>query len=299
MRTRLVVVATLIAALLPAAAIAQQQASSPRDMGGGRCDRNAYNCADAPNPLPAPNTVWIEEMTWMDVRDAQKAGKNTVIISTGGIEPNGPWLALGKHNYVMRSNCEAIARALGNALCAPIVPFVPEGGIEPPTGHMLTHGSITVSEATFEALLTDIAKSMKVGGFQNVIFIGDSGGNQKGQAAVAAKLNAEWKGTAIAAHIGKYYDYEGIKEYFAKTGETKGPEADEGLHDDAIISLNMFNTDPETIRWKERLAANKATINGVSIADNDKAAKLAKEIIAYRTEITVAEIKKAIANKGM
>ena len=41
-------------------------------------------------------------MTWMDVRDAMKAGKTTVIISTGGIEPNGPWLALGKHNYVLQ-----------------------------------------------------------------------------------------------------------------------------------------------------------------------------------------------------
>ena len=47
------------------------------------------------------NTVWLEEMTWMDVRDAMKAGKTTVIISTGGIEPNGPWLVLGKHNYVL------------------------------------------------------------------------------------------------------------------------------------------------------------------------------------------------------
>ena len=32
-----------------------------------------------------------------------------------------PWLATGKHNYVLHANCEAIARKLGNALCAPIV----------------------------------------------------------------------------------------------------------------------------------------------------------------------------------
>ena len=68
-----------------------------------------------------------EEMTWMDVRDAMKAGKTTMIITTGGIEPNGPWLALGKHNYVLRANCDAIARKLGNALCAPILPWVAQG----------------------------------------------------------------------------------------------------------------------------------------------------------------------------
>ena len=296
---------TLLAAVFGAAittvAIAAEgpPKMDPRSMGGGDCAKNAYNCKDAANPLPKASTVWLEEMTWMDVRDAQKAGKKTIIISTGGIEPNGPWLVLGKHNYVMRSNCESIARALGDALCAPIVPFVPEGGIEPPTGHMLSPGTITTNQATFEALLTDIAKSLKATGFQNIIFIGDSGGNQKGQQNVAAKLNAEWKGAAIAAHIGKYYNYEEIKEHFAKKGDIKGPEADEGMHDDIIITLNMFNTDPESVRWKERVAAGKASINGVSIADKDKSAKLAKEIIDYRTQNAVAEIKKAIAAKGM
>src|SRR5918993_5186971 len=129
---------TLGLTLVAASALAAQTpatASQPgRDMGGGNCGRNPYNCADAPNPIPAPNTVWLEEMTWMDVRDAMKAGKTTVIVSTGGIEPNGPWLALGKHNYVLQANCEAIARKLGNALCAPIVPFVPEGGLDPKSG---------------------------------------------------------------------------------------------------------------------------------------------------------------------
>ena len=94
-----------------------QRAPDPRSMGGGDCRDNAYNCADAPNPLPASNTVWLEEMTWMDVRDSLKAGHTTAIIATGGMEPNGPWLVTGKHNYVRRTNCEAIARKLGNALC--------------------------------------------------------------------------------------------------------------------------------------------------------------------------------------
>lgn len=277
----------------------QRPQQDPRSMGGGDCAKNAYNCKDAANPLPKTNTVWLEEMTWMDVRDAQKAGKTTILISTAGMEPNGPWLALGKHVYVMRANCEAIARALGNAICAPIVPFVPEGSVEQRTGHMSTNGTISLKPETFEGLLTEIAQSLKVGGFQNVIFLGDSGGNQKGQENVAKKLNAEWKGTAIAAHIGKYYNYEEIKKHFEAKGDIKGPEADEGMHDDIIITLNMYATDPESVRWKERVAAGKASINGVSIADKAKNEKLAKEIIDFRTQNAVAEIKKAIAAKGM
>src|SRR5260221_2943821 len=87
-------------------------------------------------PIDAVDSVFIEELTWMEVRDALKAGKTTVIIPTGGVEQNGPYLATGKHNYVLRATTEAIARKLGNALVAPIVPFVPEADIDPPTGHM-------------------------------------------------------------------------------------------------------------------------------------------------------------------
>ncbi len=65
----------------------------------------------------------------MDVRDALKAGKTTAIIATGGIEPNGPWLVLGKHNYVLQTNCDVIARKPGNARCAPIIKLVPEDSV--------------------------------------------------------------------------------------------------------------------------------------------------------------------------
>ncbi len=100
-KTLLGVGAMVIAAGAFAAAQQGRPAPDPRSMGGGDCAQNPYNCKDAPNPLPKADTVWLEEMTWMDVRDAMAAGKTTVIIPTGGHEPNGPWLALGKHNYVL------------------------------------------------------------------------------------------------------------------------------------------------------------------------------------------------------
>jgi hypothetical protein len=81
-------------------------------------------------PIEALNSIWIEELTWIEIRDRMADGTNTVIIPTGGIEQNGPYVAMGKHNYVLQGACEGIARELGNALCAPIVKLVPEGGIE-------------------------------------------------------------------------------------------------------------------------------------------------------------------------
>lgn len=270
--------------------------AQPVNMGGGQCAANSYNCPDAVNPIPTPNTVWLEEMTWMDVRDAMKAGKTTVIISTGGIEPNGPWIALGKHNYVLHQNCEAIARKLGNALCAPIVKFVPEGNAEPPSGHMTSPGTITMRESTFRAILTDLLVSLKAHGFVQMFLIGDSGGNQNGQRYVADSLNAVWKGSALAAHIQEYYDYAGVAEYMKGKGLVEGTS--DGLHDDAVISLNIFADDPNAIRLDARTKAGKATINGVSLADRKKNAELAKQIIEFRAQTTVNAINKAIANKG-
>ena len=268
----------------------------PRTMGGGDCRDNPYNCADTPNPLPTASTVWIEEMTWMDVRDALKAGKTTAIIPTGGIEPNGPWLVTGKHNYVLRANCDAIARKLGNALCAPIIEYVPEGAIDPKSGHMTSPGTISMREETFRAVLTDVAHSLKMHGFQNIIFIGDSGGNQNGQRAVAEELNARFAGAAVVAHVQEYYDYASVAKFMEGQGIKEGKS--DGLHDDPIITLNMFITDPKSVRYDERVKAGKAAINGFDISNRAKATELAKKIVEFRATETAEAIKKAIANKG-
>lgn len=283
----LATVATVASAQTPAAGA---------NMGGGQCAQNAYNCPNAVNPLPAVNTVWLEEMTWMDVRDAMNAGKTTAIISTGGMEPNGPWLVTGKHNYVLHTNCEAIARKMGNALCAPIIKFVPEGRVDPPSGHMTSPGTISAREETFRMLLTDVVTSLKAHGFKTIILIGDSGGNQAGQRAVADSLTAIWKGAPIVAHVQEYYDYAKVMAHMGGEGITEG--ASDNLHDDAIITLNMFIDDPNSVRYDARVAKNLATINGVSIADRAKATALAKKIVDFRAETTIEAINKAIANKG-
>ena len=297
--TLLVLSLTFALAQTPAPQPQSQRVPDPRDMGGGRCADNPLNCADAPNPIPAPDTVWIEEMTWLDVRDALKAGKTTAIIPTGGIEPNGPWLALGKHNYVLRTNCDVIARKLGNALCAPIIELVPEGRIDPPSGHMRSPGTISLREETFQAVLTDVASSLKQHGFKAIIFIGDSGGNQNGQKTVAEKLNAQWNANPVVAHIGEYYTAPpGTPNVLRQLGVTKEGMPDDGLHDSPGITLNMMLTDPKSVRWDERVKAGRATINGVSIANKNQALEWARKVVEARAERTAGLIRKAIAGSG-
>ena len=287
---------TVALAVASPLAAQQRRAPDPRSMGGGDCRDNVYNCADTPNPLPPPDTVWIEEMTWMDVRDAIAAGKTTAIVPTGGVEPNGPWLALGKHNYVLRATCDAIARRLGDAVCTPIVKLVPEGAIEPPSGHMRSPGTLSLRAETFEAVLTDVAHSLKMHGFRHIIFIGDSGGNQRAQRAVAETLNTRWGGDPVVAHVQEYYDYASAARYMATRG-VDASEAD-GLHDDPIVTLIMFFADPRSVRYDARVAAGLATINGVSFADRVQTLEWARELVEFRARQTAGAIRSTMANRG-
>ncbi|MEK9500876.1 creatininase family protein [Gemmatimonadota bacterium DH-20] len=250
---------------------------------------------DAPRPIDALNSVWIEELTWMEVRDEIQAGKTTAIISTGGIEPNGPYVATGKHNYVLMSACDLLARELGDALCAPIVKLVPEGRIDPPSGHMQYPGTISVRQETFEAILEDVGRSLAAHGFTDIVYIGDSGGNARGQQAVAAKLTEEWAAAgrdARAHHIGEFYNYAEIERYMEEDLGYEQP-VDEGLHDNLYITSIMMVTDPTVVRYDQRVAAGKATINGASIEPKEEIIELGRKLLQYRIDLTEAAIREA------
>ena len=247
------------------------------------------------NPIAPLNSVWIEELTWIEVRDAMAAGKTTAIIPTGGIEQNGPYVALGKHNYVLEGACDAIARDLGNALCTPIIKLVPEGGFEPRTGHMRYPGTLTVRDETFRMMLEDVGHSLHVHGFEHIIYIGDSGGNQTGMAAAAAALNERW-GETKAHHIAGYYDNAGVVARMNELGVEEGPS--DGYHDTYWLTSMQMTVDPSTVRYDERVAAGKATINGVSIAPKEETIALGEQLMEWRNNKTVELIREAIAGAG-
>jgi creatinine amidohydrolase/Fe(II)-dependent formamide hydrolase-like protein len=247
---------------------------------------------NSPRPIAASDSLRIDEMTWMEVRDALKAGKDTVIVAAGGIEQNGPYVVTGKHNVVCRATTRGIAERLGDALIAPIVGFVPEGDFDPPTDHMKYPGTIGVSEDTFRRLLTDICTSLRVTGFRHIVLIGDHGLDQDGLEAVAKDLGAKWAGGKTSVHfIKEYYDEDDdVARWLASQGLK---EVDEGLHDSFMMEAQMLLVDPSTIRMKERVAAGKFRINGVDLSPAEKTMEWGKKIVDYRTERTVQAIRKA------
>src|SRR5688572_24871070 len=118
-----------------------------------------------------PDTVFLEELTWDEVRDLIAAGKTSIIIGTAGTEQNGPHMVLGKHRYIMEYAADKVARALGNALVAPVITYVPEGSWTNPRGHMAKAGTISLPDDRFMVLLEHTAKSLKASGFTDILFL--------------------------------------------------------------------------------------------------------------------------------
>ena len=257
---------------------------------------------DAPRPIAGSTTLLIEEMTWMEVRDALAEGTTTVIVGTGGVEQNGPYVAAGKHNFVLSATTEAIARELGNALVAPIVKFVPEGDIDPPSGHMRYHATISVRQETFEYLLTDIVASLAAHGFRDIVLIGDSGGTTRGMANVAEALNRAWADRPARVHfVPEYYTEDIYSCDFLKQELGVFQEPDECVatrneyHDDYHYSSIIATTDPERIRARQRMDAGLFHINGVDLAPLERTIENGRRLVQYRAEITARAIRAAIA----
>ncbi|HUR19212.1 MAG TPA: creatininase family protein [Vicinamibacterales bacterium] len=259
--------------------------------------KEAYDREAAlPRPIPARDSVWIEELTYLEVRDAIKAGKTTALVMTGSTEQNGPYMSGGKHQYAMKLVGEATARKLGNALIAPLIPIE----VGNPDNKYLEWGSLYFTAETFQAVVRDVATSLKSQGFKNIVLLGDSGGNTAGLRAVAAELAPKWGDTARIVHVPEYYNWTnqgGVRDFVINTLGIPEKQS-EGVHDEYGLSAVMMAYDPKLIRFDERVAARKATINSISLEPKAKTIDNGKKIVEFRANVAVEAIKKALSGSA-
>jgi creatinine amidohydrolase/Fe(II)-dependent formamide hydrolase-like protein len=253
-------------------------------LGVGAINGRAFPQAPA---LPRPDSVFLEELTWIEARDAIARGKTTIIIPTGGTEQNGPHIVLGKHNYLVKYKAGEIAARLGNALVAPVVAYVPEGDVNPPTGHMRYAGTITTPQDVFMKVLEFAARSFKQHGFVDIVFVGDSGGNQEGQRLVAAALNKEWAATpARVHHITAYYPGRGDDWVVSQGVSAEDVGSHAGTHDTA--SLMYIN--PSMLRF-DKMVVGKTGDGQGHVGNPSKAtAVFGKRILDMQIEDATAQI---------
>ncbi len=235
------------------------------------CSANAYAASDS---------VYIEELTSPEIRARIDSGAKTVIIPTGGSEQNLAHMVIGKHNYIVHYTAGEIAKKLANALVAPTIAFVPEGNINPPSGHMQFAGTISLRDETYAALLTDTVESLKQHGFTLICFLGDSGGNQAVQQQLAKKLSEKWAADGVRVlQVANYYAKNGQGAWVASL---KLPLKDPAAHASFEDTSELMEIFPAGVR--EGLLAGDAKI---------ASAEYGKKLLELKIQTAVNEIKNA------
>ncbi|MGQ0684218.1 creatininase family protein [Bradyrhizobium sp.] len=239
-------------------------------------------------PASAQRSVWIDDLTWMEVRDAIAAGKTTAIVFVGSSEQNGPHMAVGKHNFIARHCAEQIAGRLGDALVYPVIPFAITGDAAAKSAHMRFPGSVTLPPDVFSGLVRGVAQSALAAGFKLVAVMGDHGGGQEEMARVAQALDAQSKRSgARVLHVGDLYTKADAQfdELLARRGITS-KELHAGISDTSAI---MFLGAESWIR-KDRIAA-ASEANGVQGTPALATAELGKLYLDMKIENAVNQIK--------
>jgi creatinine amidohydrolase len=148
--------------------------------------------------------VEIELMTYPEIYAAiHQQGKTTVLVVNGGIEQRGPHAVLGGHSLTARPQGIDIARKLGNALVAPVMPFSIAGRHLNPK----TPGSVNIPGPLFAAVNEAVVDSMVVNGFKNIVLMGEHGGGQKELEEVAKKTDAKYSPQGVHVFFcGDFYE---------------------------------------------------------------------------------------------
>jgi creatinine amidohydrolase len=244
----------------------------------------------------AAPSVYLEELTTTEVAAAIREGKTTIIIPVGGTEQNGPHMALGKHNTRAKMLAGKVAQQLGNALVAPVVAYVPEGNINPPTEHMRFAGTISVPEAAFKTILDAAGRGFKQHGFQNIVLVGDSGNYQGALKAVAAGLNRDWAQTPARAYFVAEY-YRATQTTYIQGLKSKGlTDAQIGLHAGSADTSLLMALEPSMIRSDQlAVAALEGTATGTRGDPRASTAALGQIGVDVVVSQTVAAIRSAVA----
>jgi creatinine amidohydrolase/Fe(II)-dependent formamide hydrolase-like protein len=246
--------------------------------------------AASPTPPAGFAAVDLEAMTSVEIRERIAHGATTILVPIGGTEQNGGHMVMGKHNVRAHILADRIADALGNAIVAPTLAYVPEGAIHPPTEHMKYAGTISIPDAVFEGVLEGAARSFKQHGFKDVVFLGDHGGYQNDLTQVADKLNREWANDPTCrAHAPLEYYRITQTAYVAALKAHGVADADMGSHAGLADTALAMAVDPSLVREQELAGPYPRGVTGNPRRATAELGELGTKLIV---DTTVAAIRK-------
>jgi creatinine amidohydrolase len=255
----------------------------------------------------AQKSVYLEELTTAEVAAMVKNSPSVVIIPVGGTEQNGPHMAIGKHNTRVKVLAGRIATQLTTQLAAqkistivaPVVSYVPEGNINPPSEHMKWAGTVSISDDAFKSMLLSTARSFRQHGFTDIVILGDSGNYQTQLAQVAAAFNKEAskdaKNTPSRMHFISDY-YKATQGSYIAALKAKGlSDAEIGTHAASADTALMLAIEPAMVKPEKFAEAAKEGRAGGTLGDPRAATAALGQIAAdAMVKMSVLAIQKAI-----
>ena len=256
----------------------------------GRVMAAALLCL-APAVLAGADSVYLEELTSTELRDRIVRGDTTVLVPIGGTEQNGAHMVLGKHNVRVRLLAGRIAQQLGRAVVAPVLAYVPEGAIDPPTQHMRWVGTISVPEPVFEAMLEAAARGFRRHGFRQVVLLGDHGGYQLAMQRVADRMNRDLTRQPAFRVVALGAYYRAAQADYAAMLRAKGhTDAEIGLHAGLADTSLALAVDASLVRAAALAAAPRAG-SGVTGDPRLASAELGRLGLDHIVDMSVAAIR--------
>jgi creatinine amidohydrolase/Fe(II)-dependent formamide hydrolase-like protein len=153
-------------------------------------------------------------------------------------------------------------------------------------------GTITVPADAFAKTIEYAARSFKLHGFRDIVFLGDHGSYQEDEAAVAQRLDREWAATPVRAHAILEY-YEESEHGFGKLLESRGyPVSEVGTHAGLADTSLMMALDPSLVR-ADRLKPGEGD-NGDPSRASAELGKLGVDLIVGKT---VEAIKQSVGHR--
>ncbi len=234
------------------------------------------------------SSVWIEDLTWVELKVRIDAGAKGVILPTGGVEQNGPYIALGKHNCVVSYAAQEIAKHVGNTLVAPVVKLVPQGDLTKPSGNLLFPGTLALREETFESVLSDTVLSLAYAGFQSIYLLGDHGLSQSAQSRVAARMVQFLKAANVRVwHVSAFYQPDMEATYLASQGIAKEVQ---GEHAGVSDTAQIMAVSPSLVRQIQK-STQIASAPGFSGRPELANPELGQALLKLRIDAAVKQIK--------
>ena len=179
----------------------------------------------------------LDRMTWAEVKAEIENGRDTVIVPFGSTEQHGRHMPLGTDAVLG----DEIGWGLAGRLDAFMAPTVRFGCSE---HHLSFPGTISLSDETFQRIVTDVVASLSRHGFRRIVLLPTHGGNFKPLAEAFTELEPVDNVKVIALT-----DLEGlVKAAFESSNAYGVTPAQSGAHSGEWETSLMLALRPDQVK---------------------------------------------------